>query len=205
MNRLFLFTFFLLAGWCCGSGKTKKPPAPSKPAATVAPPVKTYLLPLGKTTDAFIRQTYTELKQFLPALQLLPLETMPDMAYYKPRNRYRADSLIKWMRSRAKPNEVYLGITMQDISTTKGDNPDYGVMGLGYQPGQACVASNFRVRNKKDFYKVAIHELGHTAGLPHCPDKTCFMRDAEGADPTGEEKGFCPNCKAFLKAKGWRL
>lgn len=205
MIRPLLFIFFIFAFLSCQPGNNKKKPATERPAVTVVPPVKSYLLPLGKTNDAFVQQTYAGLKQFLPGLQLLPREPMPDMAYYQPRNRYRADSLIKWMRSRAKQNEVYLGITMQDISTTKGDNPDYGIMGLGYQPGQACVASNFRVRNKKDFYKVAIHELGHTAGLPHCPDKSCFMRDAEGTDPTGEEKGFCSNCKAYLKAKGWKL
>lgn len=107
------------------------------------------------------------------------------------------------MRDRAASHEVYIGITMQDISTTKGNNPDYGVMGLGFQPGKACIASNFRLRDKKNFFKVALHELGHTTGLPHCPEKTCFMRDAEGGDPTGEESGFCTKCKNYLIKKGW--
>ena len=76
-------------------------------------------------------------------------------------------------------------------------------MGLGFQPGKACIASNFRLRDKKNFFKVALHELGHTTGLPHCPEKTCFMRDAEGGDPTGEESGFCTKCKNYLIKKGW--
>ncbi|MGB3008377.1 MAG: matrixin family metalloprotease, partial [Chitinophagaceae bacterium] len=100
---------------------------------------------------------------------------------------------------------VYVGITMNDISTTKGDVFDYGVMGLGFMPGHACVASNFRLREKKNFFKVAIHELGHTTGLPHCPDKTCYMRDAEGGDHTNLEKGFCPDCKKHLVNCGWNL
>jgi len=141
----------------------------------------------------------------MDSVVLLQKEEMPDAAYYAPRKRYRADTLIHWMSSRAKDNEVYAGITMQDISTTKGDNPDYGVMGLGFKPGKACVASSFRLRDKKNFFKVLIHELGHTAGLPHCPEKTCFMRDAEGRDPTGEEKEFCTKCKSYLKEKGWKL
>ena len=37
------------------------------------------------------------------------------------------------------------------------------------------------------------------------PEKTCFMRDAESHDPTGEEKEFCKRCKSFLIEKGWKL
>lgn len=129
---------------------------------------------------------------------------MPALAWYSPRQRNRADSLIHWMARRARPGEIWLGITEQDISTTKGSNPDYGVMGLGFHPGQAAVASNYRLRNKQHFYKVAIHELGHTMGLPHCPDKSCYMRDAEGGDPTADEKYFCTGCRGRLRQKGWK-
>jgi archaemetzincin len=55
------------------------------------------------------------------------------------------------------------------------------------------------------FYKVAIHELGHTQGLPHCENKTCYMRDAEGGNPLEEEVDFCKTCKMFLKNRGWVL
>ena len=59
--------------------------------------------------------------------------------------------------------------------------------------------------NKKDFIKVVVHELGHTTGLPHCPDKTCYMRDAKGGDHSDNEKGFCENCKRHLAGNGWKL
>jgi archaemetzincin len=81
-------------------------------------------------------------------------------------------------------------------------------MGLGKCPGKACVASSYRLSNNErlsQLFKVSIHELGHTQGLPHCEVKVCFMRDAEGRNPTNEEKGFCPRCKTFLKAKGWNF
>ena len=185
---------------CHHPAEQKKIPVAAKPAE-----IKLKLLPLGKATPAFISETYAELKKVIGSAELLPREEMPSQAYYAPRKRYRADTLIHWMSQRAKDNEVYLGITMQDISTTKGDNPDYGVMGLGFQPGKACMASNFRLRDKKNFFKVAIHELGHTMGLPHCPNKTCYMRDAEGGDTTGEEKEFCASCRKFLLGKGWKL
>ena len=78
-------------------------------------------------------------------------------------------------------------------------------MGLGFCPGRACVASVYRLKDKNNFYKVAVHELAHTTGLPHCPDKTCYLRDAKGTDPTAEEIAFCNTCSNYLKEKGWKL
>lgn len=164
------------------------------------------ILPLGKKLPkSLINDTYAKLKQFIPGISIGESTSLPGFAYYKPRGRYRADSLIAWMSKKAEANQVYLGITNVDISTTKNGQADWGVMGLGFCPGKAAVASNFRLKNKSSFWKVAIHELGHTSGLPHCPEKTCFMRDAEGKNTTGEEKEFCKKCKAFLIKAGWKL
>lgn len=167
--------------------------------------VKVSVLPLGKINKTTVTKLYEQLQGIVPGTQLLRPEPMPGFAFYKPRNRYRADSLIGWLRDRAGKNEVYLAVTSQDISTTKDKNPDHGVMGLGFMPGKACIASEYRLRNKKNLFKVAIHELGHTTGLPHCPVKTCYMRDAEGGNPTDEETGFCPDCTRHLRKRGWRI
>lgn len=132
----------------------------------------------------------------------------PENAYYKLRNRYRADSIIKSLRNTIGKDSVIVGLSNFDISTTKSDIKDWGVMGLGYKPGNSCVVSDFRLsaKNKnQQFYKLVLHELGHTAGLPHCKVKTCLMRDAEGGNPLDEEKYFCNYCKSFLKSKGWKL
>jgi archaemetzincin len=166
---------------------------------------KIILLPLGKINNTTIKNIYDSLQLIFPDVVLMKKEQMPAIAYTAPRNRYRADTLIHWMSRRANKSQVFLGITSFDISSTKNDTPDFGIMGLGYRPGNACVASDFRVKVKSNFFKIAIHELGHTAGLKHCPEKTCFMRDAESHDPTGEEKEFCKKCKAFLTEKGWEL
>ena len=130
------------------------------------------------------------------------------MAYYPKRNRYRADSLINFLSKHTPDGHITIGLTTKDISTTKGAIADWGVMGLGFCPGKACIVSTFRLSKDQklmQLFKVAIHELGHTQGLPHCSVKTCFMRDAEGRNPTNEEKEFCPTCKAFLISKGWQF
>lgn len=148
------------------------------------------------------------IRKIYPKIKILKPIKFPQNTYYEPRNRYRADSIIKYLRTKTPNNCVTLALTNKDISVTKGKVADFGVMGLGYRPGNACVASSFRLnpKNKNEqFYKIAIHELGHTQGLKHCPDKTCFMRDAEGKNPTNEEKYFCQNCKKVLRSKHWKI
>ena len=148
------------------------------------------------------------IRKIYPKIKILEPIDFPKNAYYQPRNRYRADSIIKYLRTKTPNNYVTLALTNKDISVTKGKVADFGVMGLGYRPGNACVASSFRlntINKNEQFYKIAIHELGHTQGLKHCPDKTCFMRDAEGKNPTNEEKDFCQNCKKVLRSKHWKI
>jgi len=165
-----------------------------------------YILPLGTgVSKSFSQETQRQIQRFIPNAALLPPAALPASAYYRPRGRYRADSLIHWMSRQAGPHDVWLGITTVDISTTKGGKADWGVMGLGFCPGQAAVASSYRLKDKSQFWKVAIHELGHTAGLPHCPVKTCFMRDANGGNPTAEETEFCPTCRGVLVKAGWKV
>ncbi len=149
-----------------------------------------------------------KIKTIYPNIKILNAIDFPENAYYKTRNRYRADSTIAFLKSKTPKNSVTLGLTSKDISATKGKIYDFGIMGLGYRPGKACIASSFRLseKNKKDqFYKIAIHELGHTQGLEHCPNKTCFMRDAEGGNPTDEETDFCEKCKKTLIKKHWKF
>lgn len=162
--------------------------------------------PLGSgCSEAFIREAIGQIRRYVSNVELSPRVDLPASAYYRPRGRYRADSLIQWMGRQAKRDEVILGITTVDISTTKNEHVDWGVMGLGFCPGNAAVASPYRMKNRADFWKVAIHELGHTVGLPHCPVNTCFMRDADGGNPKAEEKEFCPKCRGVLVKAGWSL
>ena len=163
--------------------------------------------PFKDLSEKDLKEVAENIKKIYPLVKVLEPIDFPENSYYKPRNRYRADSIIKYLQDNTKNGFVTLGLTSKDISATKGKNPDFGLMGLGYKPGKACVASKFRLnkKNNEQFYKVAIHELGHTEGLNHCPEKSCFMRDAEGGNPTDEEKDFCKKCKNYLKMKNWKF
>ncbi len=149
-----------------------------------------------------------EIHNIYPKVVLRSAIPFPQESYYKKRNRYRADILISLLKNTIGSDSVIVGLSSKDISTTKDGIKDWGVMGLGYRPGDACIVSTYRLskNNKKEqFYKVVLHELGHTRGLPHCEVKTCFMRDAEGGNPLDEETGFCNDCKAYLQAHNWKL
>ncbi|UUF14421.1 MULTISPECIES: Zn-dependent protease [Flavobacterium] len=164
--------------------------------------------PLGSFKTQQAKKVFEEIKAINPKVVLRSNISFPENSYYKPRNRYRADSIIKSLKDNIGKDSVIVGLSNSDISTTKNGIKDWGVMGLGYRPGKACVVSDFRLsaKNKnQQFYKLVLHELGHTAGLPHCAVKTCLMRDAEGGNPLDEEKAFCNDCKSFLKSKDWQL
>lgn len=136
---------------------------------------------------------------------LNPKMELPRNAYVKERNRYRADSLIRLLRDAHQKDTITVGLTNYDISTTKNEVKDWGVMGLGYRPGRGCVISTYRLtkQNKQaQLLKVVLHEIGHTLNLPHCPEKSCLMRDAEGGNPLNEEKDYCSKCKEKLVDKG---
>ena len=164
--------------------------------------------PLGNFELEQSKKVLSEIRTINPNVVLRTNIPFPENAYYKPRHRYRADSLIKSLKNNIGRDSVIVGLSHFDISTTKNGIKDWGIMGLGYRPGTSCVVSDFRVsaKNKnQQFYKLGLHELGHTAGLPHCKERTCLMRDAEGGNPLDEEKDFCNYCKDFLKNKGWQL
>ncbi len=164
-----------------------------------------YILPVNGFPQKTSNQVYKKLQQHLPNVLLLPNEDLPAAAYNGKRKRYRADEILKWLRKKSQSNQKYIVLTHHDISTTKGNIKDWGVMGLAYQPGSAAVASTYRLKNKNNFYKVVMHELAHSSGLPHCPQRTCFLRDANGGDHSEEEKSFCSNCTQQLTMLGWLL
>jgi archaemetzincin len=164
--------------------------------------------PFNGITAAQADYVFMELKKNYPFINIKKPIDLPVTAYYPARKRYRADSLINYLSRSTTTGHKTVGLTNKDISATKNDVVDWGVMGLGFRPGKSCIASTFRLSKAQtniQLFKVAIHELGHTFGLPHCPIKYCFMRNAEGGNPTNEEKEFCTTCKVFLKHRGWTL
>lgn len=142
-----------------------------------------------------------------PAVQLPPIPLPPE-SYYPPRSRYRAEKILAHLRGiTPKDAQVVMGLTAVDISTTKGQYEDWGILGLATIGGQQCVISRFRAkRDARDalhtrirLAKTVIHEVGHTLGLDHCPHYGCLMEDGQGTvKTTDHEYDFCDRCRGLV-------
>lgn len=175
--------------------------------------IKVALQPLGEVPADLPILLKKEIEAFyFSKVEILPAIDFPDSTYYPPRKRYRADKTIAFLRS-VKPDrfDKILGVTEKDISTTKGEFKDYGIMGLAYRPGRSGIVSTFRCKRNvskkiatERMIKNTLHELGHNFGLYHCNfSPTCLMNDAKGTVKSvdKEKKELCVKCQMQIKRK----
>ncbi len=176
-----------------------------------------YIQPLGEPlpkADVALVKRSLEIFTGLP-VKMLARVKLPKMAWYPPRRRWRAEKLLRFLDKRMPADGFrILGLTAADISTTNGTYKDWGVLGLANLAGTACVISSLRChrrsRGKRHarirLAKVAVHEIGHTLGLDHCPTRGCLLEDARGkVKTTDREYDMCSRCRAKLKKRGYNL
>lgn len=134
----------------------------------------------------------------------LPREvTIPRLA---DRDQVDADALLAALEAREDPG-VSVGVTALDLAI-----PIFTfVFGRARRHGRAAVVSLARLdptyyglrADEERFAERAtaevLHELGHVAGLDHCPDASCLMSFA-GSVEKGDVRGseFCVACAELL-------
>lgn len=129
---------------------------------------------------------------------------LPPDAYDPARDQFRADAVLHMARDRARqrPGEHVLAVTGADLYA-QGLN---FVFGIAEPSGRAAVISLNRLGAGADAHifrqralKEAIHEIGHTLGLGHCPEPLCVMWFSNCLEETDRKRAtFCASCRQHL-------
>ena len=171
------------------------------------------VVPLGDPSEDLVKFIAESLqKRFLLTVRVTDPEPLPEVAWYPPRKRWRAEKLLKHLKQMDVGDAWRVtGITEEPISTTKGERYDYGIAGLADMGGKASVLTSYLFRrvkkkNRKRYLRymenLIIHEVGHTLGLDHCPLVRCIMADAKGNALRAARLSineFCPRCTRQLR------
>jgi archaemetzincin len=131
---------------------------------------------------------------------------VPDFAFNRSRGQYSAEAILGQIH--VEEGERVLGVVDLDLYVP-GLNFVFGLADLS---GKRALIALPRLR--QSFYgmpeddalflerslKEAVHELGHTYGLGHCPNRKCVMAFSNSISHT-DLKGcdFCPSCLSILK------
>jgi archaemetzincin len=135
---------------------------------------------------------------------------IPPAAYDRRRGQYLGRRILAVLARLDVPDaERVLGVIDADCYAT-GLNFIFGQASIGTKARDAFIALP---RLRESFYglpedeplfrertlKEAVHELGHTYGLGHCPDPKCVMHFSNSLHDT-DVKGaeFCPCCRTQL-------
>lgn len=127
------------------------------------------------------------------------------------RNQFSSTLILSALIEKFSTNaDKILGITSADLFVPVLTY----VFGEAEFNGKAAIVSTHRL--SESFYglsenpeltksrtiKEAIHELGHTFGLPHCHDYLCVMHSSTGVEEIDLKTGkFCDSCGEILARK----
>lgn len=85
------------------------------------------------------------------------------------------------------------------------------VFGEAQLRGRSCIVSTYRLKDTAAFInpesvfadrviKEAVHELGHTFNIRHCPDEACVMHYCRSLnDVDNKDTGMCRYCRTMLE------
>nr|MDO8080570.1 archaemetzincin family Zn-dependent metalloprotease [Candidatus Freyarchaeota archaeon] len=172
--------------------------------------IRIVLVPLGETEKNLLEKLKDELGLIFHPLQVTISDAVPipKGAYDSNRRQYHSSPFLEALRKRvADKRSKFLGITSLDLFT----NGLNFIFGQAIMDGEVCVISTHRLRpefygqpyNEKIFVerstKEAVHELGHSFSLKHCPNPRCVMYFSNHIMDTDRKgKSFCEKCQPLI-------
>ena len=163
------------------------------------------LMPVGHVDRALLEPLAEGLTRCLRvACSIQPAGLEPEFAFNPMRGQYHSTEILKKiLKGPASAAWKVLGVTEIDLY----------IPVLTFVFGEAQLADGGAVvsahRLRQEFYgmptspsllqerllKEAIHELGHTYGLRHCPDFSCVMSSSNSVERIDLKRvEFCANC-----------
>ena len=162
-------------------------------------------LPAGEVTLELLDELAAALARvFRVSCRVRPEPLEAGFAFDPARNQYHSTAILQRMSARAEGDVRLLGVTALDLYVPVLTF----VFGEAQLEGCCALVSLHRLR--EEFYglpaqndllherltKEAVHELGHTFGLRHCPDWRCVMASAHGVERLDVKSAdFCPACR----------
>ncbi len=163
---------------------------------------------MGDVGEELLHHLYSRLKEiFRHPCKVAPAIKLRDDLYSAQRGQYNAEDILKAIAKKVPlDSEKLLGIVDVDLF----------VEGMNFVFGLASrnIAVISLARLRPEYYgekenellfreralKEAVHELGHTYGLSHCPDIRCVMHFSNCLEDT-DIKGvdFCRNCSIRIR------
>ena len=166
------------------------------------------LLPVGRVDRALLEPLAEGLTQQLRvACSIQPDGVEAEFAFNPLRRQYHSTEILKKILQPPSESWKVLGVTEMDLYIPVLTFV-FGEAQLG--DGGAVVSAH---RLRQEFYglpgqpdllhqrllKEALHELGHTYGLRHCPDFTCVMSSSNGVERIDLKRAeFCSSCSKAL-------
>lgn len=170
------------------------------------------IIPVGKIRHELLRDLSLELEKAFPGLvegcSIGPRLKVLREAYNSRRRQYNADPILELVLHELKEKK---GLALLDVDLYTSSRDLNFIFGQAQCPGRAALISLRRL--DQTFYgwppnykllleratKEAIHELGHTFGLDHCPDPGCVMSFSNSIlDVDRKSSAFCKPCRQRL-------
>jgi archaemetzincin len=175
-----------------------------------------YLVPVGEVPGDILTTLCAELEEALGiTCAVAPALPHPSDAYNSGRDQYLSPHILGQLGQLDLPGAIrFLGVVNLDLYVPEL-NFIFGQATLG--GGEALVAlprlhqSFYGLAEDSDLFhrrllKETIHELGHTFGLGHCPQRTCVMCFSNSLRDTDiKGQSFCPGCRSRLEDHDWTI
>ena len=171
--------------------------------------------PIGDVTPDLLDPIRDEVKRIYGyPTEVLALLDDPEFAFHPNRNQYHSTPVLEQLALNAPADALkVLALVEVDLFIPILTHV-YGEAQLG---GKACMVSTIRLTeghrslDTQEPYlsriiKEAIHELGHTFKLRHCPQHTCLMHYCRNeGDVDRKSDQLCRYCKVLLDDEVKRL